>query len=385
MRKRTLLTGAALCAILLPLTGCLYVENRAADLRDIFQFGVGVTHESPKGGILPPSLGVYVQASELLNIGAIHYDGVTAELDGRGLFAGPESRTQIGLGPYQLLRIDQDYDNGSENYFKKEDSLWTKRMNSKKMRSRGLFPNKPAKELDYKFWANPWHEGWPIMHRGWQYWENIGVQIALSEPFVTHHGLTLKFGFDPSEIFDFLLGFAGVDFKQDDLNEKEFAEEHAETAPPEGQPPSPQAVAAPAPAPAAGPKSENLPVSAPVEGPRPNKLKPAVDMLIIYFDYDKSNIRPDQMERLEKDLKYLKDHPEVKVQIEGNCDERGTTEYNLALGERRAKTVLEYLTKNGIAADRLRVLSKGEENPADPGHTEEAWGKNRRDEFMIFE
>ncbi|MBI1783745.1 peptidoglycan-associated lipoprotein Pal [Candidatus Sumerlaeota bacterium] len=105
------------------------------------------------------------------------------------------------------------------------------------------------------------------------------------------------------------------------------------------------------------------------------------EMMTIYFDFDKSDLRPDQLDRIEKNLKYLKEHPELKIMIEGHCDERGTTEYNLALGERRAKSVMNYYVKNGIAADRIMMVSKGEEQPADPGHTEEAWSKNRRAEF----
>jgi peptidoglycan-associated lipoprotein len=88
------------------------------------------------------------------------------------------------------------------------------------------------------------------------------------------------------------------------------------------------------------------------------------------------------MANAEKNLAYLKANADVKVYIEGNCDERGTTEYNFALGNRRAQAVQDYYVKGGIAPERIIVASKGEENPADPGHTEEAWAKNRRAVFM---
>jgi peptidoglycan-associated lipoprotein len=74
---------------------------------------------------------------------------------------------------------------------------------------------------------------------------------------------------------------------------------------------------------------------------------------------------------------------DIKVKIEGNCDERGTTEYNLALGDRRAKAAMDYLTAQGVDAARLTTISYGKEKPVDAGHNEEAWAKNRRDEFIL--
>lgn len=375
MRRSTFATGCALLVMMLSLSGCRYGANRSADFRDIFQFGAGLTTENPTSGMLPPSLGLYAQVTEFVNLGAVHFTGLTAEWDGRGLFAGPESRTRVGLGPYQLLRIDQDYENGCENYYKKEDALWTARMNSPKMR----FWEKPAKELEYKFWANPYHESYPIwqpvMHRGWQYWENINVEASISEPFITHFGLNLKLGFDPSEIFDFLLGFATVDFKRDDLTPAEYDEM-------KNGPAEPMQAAPPA-DPSAQPPVDDRPVSAPPEGDR-GETEIIADMLIIYFDYDKSNIRPDQLDRIEHDLNYLKDHPELVVIIEGHCDERGTNEYNLSLGERRAQTVRDYLLKNGIPESRMSIASRGEEQPAAEGHDESAWSQNRRVVFLRF-
>jgi peptidoglycan-associated lipoprotein len=82
-------------------------------------------------------------------------------------------------------------------------------------------------------------------------------------------------------------------------------------------------------------------------------------------------------------LAELEKNPGAVIRIEGNCDERGTVEYNLALGEKRAKAALDYLVKMGIDPSRISTVSYGKERPMDPGHTEAAWAKNRRDDFVI--
>ena len=104
----------------------------------------------------------------------------------------------------------------------------------------------------------------------------------------------------------------------------------------------------------------------------------------IYFDFDKYNIRPDMREILAHHARLLKENPTIKLRIEGHCDERGTIEYNLALGERRANSVKNYLVNYGIDPNRLTTISYGEERPKDPRHNEEAWAKNRRVEFVII-
>lgn len=101
----------------------------------------------------------------------------------------------------------------------------------------------------------------------------------------------------------------------------------------------------------------------------------------IHFDFDQHNIRSEDRAILEKNGQWLKENPRVKVQIEGHCDERGTLEYNLALGERRTKSTKDYLISLGIEPDRLPTISYGEEKPLEPGHNEEAWAKNRRSHF----
>jgi peptidoglycan-associated lipoprotein len=98
----------------------------------------------------------------------------------------------------------------------------------------------------------------------------------------------------------------------------------------------------------------------------------------VYFDFDRYELRPDAIATLEKAAKVLKQYPNAIITIEGHCDERGTVEYNLALGERRAHSVKTYLVNYGINPDNLITISYGKERPIDPGHNEEAWAKNRR-------
>ncbi|MGA7105621.1 MAG: peptidoglycan-associated lipoprotein Pal [Candidatus Deferrimicrobiaceae bacterium] len=103
----------------------------------------------------------------------------------------------------------------------------------------------------------------------------------------------------------------------------------------------------------------------------------------IHFDFDKSFIRKDAKPILQAVAEYLKKNPDAKVQIEGHCDERGTSEYNIALGQRRADSTKKYLANLGVDGSRLSTISYGEEKPADPGHNEAAWAKNRRAVFVI--
>lgn len=104
----------------------------------------------------------------------------------------------------------------------------------------------------------------------------------------------------------------------------------------------------------------------------------------IYFDYDRSELKADAKAILKKKAEYLRKYPQLSVRIEGHCDSRGTNEYNLALGERRANAAFKYLNAMGIGGDRLTTVSYGEERPADSGNNERAWSKNRRDEFKVM-
>ena len=98
----------------------------------------------------------------------------------------------------------------------------------------------------------------------------------------------------------------------------------------------------------------------------------------VFFDFDQWSIREDQKEVMAKNSQWLKSNPSVKVRLEGHCDERGTAEYNLALGQKRAEGVKSFLEGLGISSQRLTTVSYGEERPLDPEHNEAAWAKNRR-------
>lgn len=106
-------------------------------------------------------------------------------------------------------------------------------------------------------------------------------------------------------------------------------------------------------------------------------------LMPIYFDFDRFTIREDARPILERNASWLKENLAIKVQVQGHADERGSDEYNLALGERRAQSTRGYLVNLGIDPSRLSTISYGEERPADPHHNEEAWAKNRRAEFVI--
>lgn len=106
------------------------------------------------------------------------------------------------------------------------------------------------------------------------------------------------------------------------------------------------------------------------------------DLQPIYFDFDKYDLRPGDREILNQNAKILKENPNVKIRIEGNCDERGTVEYNLALGERRASAAMDYLIDLGIASARISILSYGKEK-CKHCENEDCWSKDRRDDFII--
>jgi peptidoglycan-associated lipoprotein len=120
--------------------------------------------------------------------------------------------------------------------------------------------------------------------------------------------------------------------------------------------------------------------------PRPDSRASINDLFrqnvqTIYFDFDKSDIRPDQISRLEADASWLKEHRGIKFTVEGNCDERGSEEYNLALGDRRANRVKEFLIKEGVDSSAINTMSYGEERPVCREATEQCYQKNRRAAF----
>lgn len=102
-----------------------------------------------------------------------------------------------------------------------------------------------------------------------------------------------------------------------------------------------------------------------------------------YFDYDRNALTGDAQQALNDSAQWLRAHGDITVVLEGHCDERGTEQYNLGLGDRRANTAREYLVAQGVDAGRIKTVSYGEERPFEDGHAEEAWAKNRRAHFVL--
>lgn len=103
----------------------------------------------------------------------------------------------------------------------------------------------------------------------------------------------------------------------------------------------------------------------------------------VFFEFDSAELTPGSKGALDANVKIMQENPDLKIEIQGHADERGTTDYNLALGQRRADAIARYMTAMGVDASRIKVVSYGEERPLDPGHHETAWSKNRRGEFRI--
>ena len=143
----------------------------------------------------------------------------------------------------------------------------------------------------------------------------------------------------------------------------------------------------PAPAPTERAPERTTPRAAPVDTMAAYNEKVAAARMrlleTIYFEYDADELRDDAREALEAKIAILNVNPGLRIRIAGHCDERGSDEYNIALGRRRAEAAKRYLTDRGIDASRIETSSFGRERPAVPGTTEDAWSKNRRDEFEI--
>jgi len=123
-----------------------------------------------------------------------------------------------------------------------------------------------------------------------------------------------------------------------------------------------------------------------VEEPEPEPLPPPppppLEMATIHFEFDKYRLTEESRDIIAANAAALEEHQTAIIRIEGHCDERGTDEYNMALGEKRAMTARDYLINYGISPDRISIISYGESRSVDPGHNEEAWAKNRRDDFI---
>jgi peptidoglycan-associated lipoprotein len=154
------------------------------------------------------------------------------------------------------------------------------------------------------------------------------------------------------------------------------------TTPPTPTPPAPAAQPpAAATPPAATPPAAAPPTAAPAARPPVQEFAANPNLKDIHFDFDKYDIRPGDAKILDGNATWLKSN-NVLVLIEGHCDERGTNEYNLALGERRAKATMNYLVAQGVQAGRITIISYGEERPLCTEHTEACWARNRRAHFL---
>jgi peptidoglycan-associated lipoprotein len=117
--------------------------------------------------------------------------------------------------------------------------------------------------------------------------------------------------------------------------------------------------------------------------PQPGTFRATTELKDVYFDFDKYDIRSADAKMLDANAAWLKSNANLLVLIEGHCDERGTNEYNLALGERRAKATMNYLVGQGVAQSRVSIISYGEERPVCTEHNEACWTKNRRAHFLV--
>ena len=151
-----------------------------------------------------------------------------------------------------------------------------------------------------------------------------------------------------------------------------------------GCPKNAQITAAPEASTGTAQSSEQKPGASTETGPTERSAAASSGIQPIYFDFNKTFVRGDARQVMKANAEWLKANPAVKVRIEGNCDERGTKEYNQSLGQRRASSAKKFLTDLGISAKRITLISYGKEKPVCTENTEECWQKNRRDDFSAM-
>jgi peptidoglycan-associated lipoprotein len=150
---------------------------------------------------------------------------------------------------------------------------------------------------------------------------------------------------------------------------------------PAAPPTTPPAAVAPSTPPTSTPPIAAVPTT-PSTPPSPSEFTANPNLKDIHFDFDKYNVRPGDARILDANAAWLKSNQGNLILIEGHCDERGTNEYNLALGERRAKSAMNYLVAQGVQASRITIISYGKERPICPEHNEACWAQNRRAHFL---
>ena len=157
----------------------------------------------------------------------------------------------------------------------------------------------------------------------------------------------------------------------------------AASAPPPSGSPTPSAAApSTTPSPSMTPSPVAPSTASPTNPPAPSEFRATDNLKDVFFDFDKYDIRPNDAKILDANAAWLKSNDNL-VLIEGHCDERGTNEYNLALGERRAKATMNYLVAQGVQASRITIISYGKERPTCTEHTESCWAQNRRAHFLV--
>ena len=146
--------------------------------------------------------------------------------------------------------------------------------------------------------------------------------------------------------------------------------------------PTPSAAPSTTPSPSMTPSPVAPSTASPTSPPAPSEFRATDNLKDVFFDFDKYDIRPTDAKTLDTNAAWLKSNDNL-VLVEGHCDERGTNEYNLALGERRAKAAMNYLVAQGVQASRITIISYGKERPTCTEHSESCWAQNRRAHFLV--
>lgn len=374
--RSSALKSLALAATMLLLAGCQssagrYFSNRLYDFEDMFHVGVGATSANDYTGILPPTLGAFVQVTEFGKLGIITHNGVTAELDHRGIGAYPEMRTRMGLLWWEAAHIEQHYDQGGTCYFKKSGTLWESRMNS-----RPKWLGAPPKDYIYDHWDSDLQYGTLLMHDGWQHMLDTDLELGICEPFVSKLGATVRFGFDVSEVGDFVTGWFGLDMYGDDVTPEEYREMKNLREPTVKIPEPAAQVATPIPAAPVAPPKEEIVISE-----LPNR---------VLFQSGKADITDagkGVLRKLAADIKAK--HPGELIIVEGDTDSQPVKlskwTSNWDLGAARAAAVVNFLIKScGIPdkqVEQARTFS--DHKPVAGNDTAAGRQQNRRTVILV--
>lgn len=395
-----LVTMLLLAVAMLGASGCNhYWTNRYYDFRDTVAMGAGVTAENNITGIVPPSLGLYIEATDWLQLGAITHNGYTAETDLRGTYVGPEKMTRFGFLWWHMIQKNQDYRYATYmNPFKNKNFPWCQRMESVGMR----YKKRPSKRLHYENWALTRQYGTGMLHRGYQYWEYAGVDAAICDPFFTHFGVRLYFGFDISEVSDLLLGFFTVDYKHDDMTEAEYdifrsmkngdvevvEMTKQDMAPAENYPDRSDEIDAL--------KAENEKLRDEVEAAqsRIKELEDGIQIELadkVFFNSGSNKLREEGMQRLDSIAQTIKDeYGDYEIVVVGHTDNQPISKSkndwksNWDLGAGRAIAVVEYLTDQaGMPKVKFGAMTYADNRPAADNDSAEGRQQNRRTVIVL--